>query len=330
MLFRLRVPLVLGLAALLTGCQSTSSAPPAPSVAVPAPPVPAPAPKSPFDGARAYILLKAQCDFGPRPPRSSAHEKCKQLIVKELTPFADSVDTQEWTWRDTDRKVTLPLTNIIGVINPSGKKTVCLFTHWDTRPTADQELEVADKKKPIIGANDGASGVAVLLELARVFHAKKPDVRVVLLFVDGEDWGPGEEKMYLGALHFAAHPGRYKPDWAILLDMIGDKDLTVWRELSSEIRHPELNDKVWGAAQALGYTSEFPAVFVTPDGRQSPTKWQISDDHDAFFKYNIPAIDLIDFDYASWHTTHDTADKCSAASLKVVGDVVAKVVYDEK
>ena len=264
-------------------------------------------------------MLQAQCDMGVRPPGSAAHEKCKAYILQQLTPNVDKVDTQAFPYHDPDRKVTLHLTNIIGVINPTAAKKVLLFTHWDTRPTADQDLD--HKDKPILGADDGASGTATLLELARVLHAKRPTVGVILLFVDGEDWGPGENRMYLGSLYFAARPGAYKPAYAILLDMIGQKDLQIHREEGSQLQHPELNDKVWSAAAALGYGSQFP---------NSPIGQGIGDDHVPFNAAGIPAIDLIDFDYPYWHTLQDTPDKCSPQSLKAVGDVMAKVVTDEK
>lgn len=273
-----------------------------------------------FSGAEAFDMLKAQCDFGPRKPGTAAHELCKDYIVKQLTPYADKIVTTHWNWRDDSRHVTLPLTNILAIINPGASKKVMLFTHWDTRPTADQELDVANKKKPILGADDGASGTAALLELARMFHKQKPNVCVELLFVDGEDWGPGDDKMYLGAIHFADNPGPYRPDYAILLDMVGAKNLLIYREVTSQNLHPELNDKVWSAAAALGYSKNFPDY----------TKWTITDDHDTFNDHGIPAIDLIDFDYAFWHTLQDTPDKCSPESLKVIGDVCEKVIYDEK
>jgi glutaminyl-peptide cyclotransferase len=229
----------------------------------------------------------------------------------------DEVITQPCIFQDNARHVTLHLTNILGIINPAAKKKIMLFTHWDTRPTADNDLE--HPAWPIIGADDGASGTAVLLELARILHEKRPNVCVELLFVDGEDWGPKDDKMYLGARHFAADPGPYRPDFAILLDMIGQKNLTIHRELTSQGLHPELNDMVWDAAAALGYSAEF----------ANDVRWQITDDHDAFNDAGIPAIDLIDFDYPYWHTMQDTADKCSPQSLKIVGDVMAKVIYDQ-
>ena len=305
---------LLSLSALLltAGCQTHSQA-----VAHDGP-MPVQAIRSAFDGDRAYAMLQAQCALGVRPPGSEAHEKCKAYILQQLTPTVDKVDTQAFPYHDPDRKVMLHLTNIIGVINPAATKKVLLFTHWDTRPTADQDLD--HKDRPIMGADDGASGVATLLELARVLHAKRPAIGVILLFVDGEDWGPGENRMYLGARYFAARPGIYKPSYAILLDMIGQKDLQVHRELGSQTEHPELNDKVWSAAAALGYQAQF------PDSLQGG----IGDDHVAFNNNGIPAIDLIDFDYPYWHTLQDTADKCSPQSLKAVGDVMAKVVMDEK
>jgi glutaminyl-peptide cyclotransferase len=308
-----RTAAALVLLMLTPGCVSHSNSP-----ATAAAPVAAAHP--PFDADRAFGFLKAQCDFGPRPPHSAAHEKCKDYIIQQLTPYVDKVDTQIFPYRDSTRGVRLSLTNIIGVINPDAKRKIMLFTHWDTRPTADQEIDNANREKPIVGADDGASGTAVLLELARQFHDKKPDIGVVLLFVDGEDWGPGDEKMYLGAKYFAAHPGDNKPEYALLLDMIGDDHLEVHREKTSQRLHPEINDKVWNAAVALGYSAQFP----------DDAKYEITDDHDSFNAAGIAAVDLIDFDYAYWHTLGDTPEHCSPESLKVTGEVVSRVVYGEK
>lgn len=309
----------------LAGCQAHSSggtgaAPTA--VADKAPSAPAgPQTGGPaFDGDLAFSMLKAQCDFGPRVPNSDAHEKCLQYMEKQLTPYVDKVDTQTFPFDDTSRHARLNLTNLIGVINPNAPRKVMLLTHWDTRPTADQELDEANRQKPILGADDGASGTAVLLTLARVLHQQKPSVGVILLFVDGEDWGPGDDKMYLGARYFAQHPEQYKPNYAILLDMIGDDDLDVYREKTSQDLHPDLNDKVWHAAAALGYSKQFP----------DSVKYAIGDDHDAMNAGGIPTIDLIDFDYAYWHTLGDTPEHCSPKSLQVTGDVMEKVIYDEK
>lgn len=279
---------------------------------------PPPAVRSDFDGDRAYADLVAQCQLGVRPPGSKAHEECRKFIIQQLTPYVDKVDTQPFTFHDPDRHVTLHMTNIIGVINPAATRKIMVFTHWDTRPTADEDLD--HKDRPIMGADDGASGTAAELELARVFHEKRPTVGVILLFVDGEDWGPGEDRMYLGARYFAKHPGIYKPSYAILLDMIGQKDLHIYREVHSEQWAPEVDNKIWSAAKDLGYADQFP----------DSAKYTMGDDHVPFHDAGIEAVDLIDFDYAYWHTLQDTADKCSPSSLKAVGDVVAKVIYDEK
>lgn len=273
-----------------------------------------------FNGKEAFGFLTYQCSLGPRVPNTDAHDAAKAWIANQLTPYVDSpVVMKDFIFHDPDRRKRLELTNIIGVINPNATKKVLLFTHWDTRPTADEDLNPDNRSTPIPGADDGASGTAVLLELARTFHAKKPDVGVILLFVDGEDWGPGDDKMYLGARNFAQDPGQYRPNYAILLDMIGDKNLQIHREVTSEQLQPEIDNKVWTAARDLGYSAQFP----------NDTKYQIGDDHDSFNAAGIPAIDLIDFDYPYWHTLQDTPDKCSAHSLQIVGEVVARVVYLE-
>jgi glutaminyl-peptide cyclotransferase len=312
----------LALLLLSSGCQTHHAAAQSTPIAAAAPSAPVAPPA--FDADRAYAFLVAQCDMGTRVPNTPPHEVCKQYIIKEITPYVDKVDTQDFVFNDPDRHKRLLLTNIIGVINPTAPRKVLLFTHWDTRPTADQDLEPSNKFKPIPGADDGASGTAVLIELARTFHATRPKVGVVLLFVDGEDWGSypslSDDHMYLGARHFAADPGPYRPNYAILLDMIGDKNLQVHRERTSEDVHPEINDKVWSAAADLGYTDAFP----------NDVKYQMGDDHDTFNDHGIPAIDLIDFDYPYWHTLQDTPDKCSPHALQVVGQVVARVVYLEQ
>lgn len=306
----------------LSGCQAHSSDVSKSPTVLPAPSAPKPVgtggPK--FDGDRAFAILKDQCAFGPRVPNTDPHEKCLAYIKSALAPNVDKVETQTFKYRDTSRHQLLNLTNVIGVINPDAPRKIMLLTHWDTRPTADNELDAADKAKPILGADDAASGTAVLIELAKVFHEQKPAVGVVFLFVDGEDWGPGDDRMYLGAKYFAKNPGTYKPEYAILLDMIGDDLLDVYREETSENLHRDLNDKVWNAAAALGYSAEFP----------DKVKYRIGDDHDAMNAGGIPTIDLIDFDYAYWHTLGDTPEHCSAKSLQVTGDVMEKVIYDEK
>ena len=272
-----------------------------------------------FDQDRAFALLKQQCDFGPRVPNTVAHAKCQDLIVNDLRPNVDQVLTQDFVYPDHNRNVNLHLSNIIGVINPTAAHKILLCAHWDTRPTADNDFTPSNRNKPIPGADDGASGVAVLLELARAFHAQRPKTGVILAFWDGEDWGPDEAHMYLGAVYYAKHPVPIKPDKLILIDMIGQKDLVVPKEQFSQQRYPDLVDEVFKDAAALGYQTEFPMR----DGEA------ISDDQLPLSNSGIPCIDLIDFNYASWHTLDDTPDKCSPQSLQAVGRTLEKFVYDQ-
>ncbi|MES2460565.1 MAG: M28 family peptidase [Armatimonadota bacterium] len=272
-----------------------------------------------FDSKRAFGDLQKQVAFGPRVSQTKGHEDALNWLLAELKKSAgdQGVRRQDFTAPLGGKR--LPMTNVIAQFNPTAKKQVLLCAHWDTRPTADMEIDAAKKKQPIPGANDGASGVAVLLELARQFAAKPPPVGVQIVFFDGEDYGPGNEQMYLGARYYARRPARPLPAYAILIDMIGDKDLQIWREQYSETNAREINDKVWKAAEALGAKAFQPGV-----------KFTITDDHLPLQESGIKAIDLIDFDYGPWHTLDDTPAQCSPASLKTIGDVLAKVIYDEK
>ncbi|MFY7951852.1 MAG: M28 family peptidase, partial [Armatimonadaceae bacterium] len=204
-------------------------------------------------------------------------------------------------------------------INPDAPTQILLCAHWDTRPTADQEIDPTKRKRPIDGANDGASGVAVLLELARNLAEKKPNVGVQFVFFDGEDFGPGIENMFLGAKAYAAKPLFPKPAFGILIDMIGDKNLGIYRELNSDAVAADINTLVFKAAKDLGVVA-----FV------DEPRHEILDDHLPLIRKGWKVIDLIDFDYGPWHTLDDTVEQCSPASLKAVGDVLGKVVRDTR
>lgn len=272
-----------------------------------------------FDAEKSFAELKKQCDFGPRPPGSEAHRKLKDYLVEQMKACSNRVAVQSFDHRRG--KQTFEMRNVIASFGPTQGKEILLCAHWDTRPTADQELDPADQKKPIIGANDGASGVAVLLELARIFKIQAPKVPVTLVFFDGEDLGPTGKDMFIGARYFASKLD--KPQtvrYGILLDMIGDKDLQIYRERNSNGSAPEIVDKVWSTAARLGYEKQF----------IDKPKYDISDDHQALIERGIPCIDVIDFDYAYWHTLDDTVDKCSPKSLGIVGETVAEVVYSEE
>ena len=194
------------------------------------------------------------------------------------------------------------------------------LAHWDTRPHADQSPNLGQQRLPVPGANDAASGVAVLLGVADALKAKPPSVGVDLLFVDGEDYGDfvrDTNDVLIGSRYFAAHqaPG-YPPLFAVLFDMVGDKDQQFYYEGNSQAFAPEVVDRVWRTAAELGYGRIFiPGV-----------KHTLTDDHVALQKAGIHAIDLVDFDYPYWHTPEDTIDKVGAASLQVVGDVAVALV----
>ncbi len=278
-----------------------------------------------FSGDKAFAHLTKQCDFGPRIPNSDAHKNCGDYILNNLKQYADEVREQNFTY-NIDGKV-LRLRNIIGIFNLAAKDHILLCAHWDSRPFADEELDKEKAMQPVLGANDGASGVAVLLELARIFKNHPPKVGIIMVFFDGEDYGPGPENMFLGSKKFAqtwkqmklpnGQPLKFR--YGILLDMVGDKNLTIYREQYSNQKAPKIVDKVWKAAESLGYSNVF----------KNEAKYFVNDDHIPLIISGIDCIDIIDFEYAPWHTIEDTPDKCSPDSLKIVGQVVAKVVYDE-
>lgn len=277
-----------------------------------------------FDSNKAFDLLKKQVDIGPRYPGSSGQKACADFIVSQLKPYASEVTVQDFTQSFAGKD--LPLKNIIASFNTGAKKWVILAAHWDTRPIADMEVDTAKRAKPILGANDGASGVAVLLELARMFGERKPDVGVMMVFFDGEDYAlepPSDKTMFLGSKYFAKHLDantKAMVKYGILLDMVGDKNLDIHEELKSTQAAPEVVDMVWDTAKSLGYDKSF---------RRSE-KYDISDDHLPLIDAGVKCIDVIDFNYGPWHTLDDTIDKCSAESLKIVGDVIARVIYEEK
>ncbi len=268
-----------------------------------------------FDGERAYTDLKKQVSFGPRVPNTKQHIQCRDWLVGQLKPLADKLIVQSF-W-DRARENDLHLHNVIAVFNPKASKKLMIAAHWDSRPVSDQAKSASDRIKPVPGANDGASGVAVLLELARCLKKKAPDVCVILAFWDGEDYGPHAKEMFLGSRYFVQDPKGFRPDSGILLDMIGDADLEIPREVNSNISDRDTMDRLWAIATELGYQKHFPDRLGQA----------IEDDHIPFIEAGIPFVDLIDFDYPYWHTPNDTADKCSAKSLKVVGDVVLSYIY---
>jgi glutaminyl-peptide cyclotransferase len=358
--------MLLAMLALLPGCQHAAPAPPStPVVANAVTPDPTPtlptqptAPAKPaqadhpvFDADRAFTLLREQCKFGPRYLGSPAHQKTLIFLLNEMRKYADDTVTQKFNYRG------LPVTNVVGVFYPAGSKKpsehpVLLMAHWDTRPIADGPYSSEIKKgdfvwgprgwdrfAPILGANDGASGVAVLLELARLFKQKPPPVGVLLLLDDGEDYGDFRAKnnegdgVELGSRYFAEHyqsDSRFgHPDYGILLDMIGGKNMKIPMEAFSDQYAPSINQKVFGIANSLGYGDIF-----LKNATQS-----VGDDHISINQVgHIATIDLIqplpgpgaaEYAYMQWHTLEDTPENCSPQSLKAVGDTVAALIYGE-
>lgn len=285
----------------------------------------APPPKE-FDGAAALGYVKRQLDFGPRIPGSPGHAQMAAWLDSLLKTRADTVVIQAWT-HTTKAGTELPLQNIIARFNPQAPRRLLFLAHWDTRPFADSDTG-ANAKQPVAGANDGASGVAVLLGMADALKKSPPaaGIGVDLMMVDGEDYGVFSEEVdvLIGSRYYAAHqlPGP-KPDFAVLLDMVGDRDLNIYQEGYSLTAAPDVVDKVWSTAARLGYSK----YFVAKD------RHTLTDDHVPLQKAGIRAIDVIDFDYpdanngnAYHHTVLDTIDKVSAESLKIVGDVMIAVI----
>ncbi|MEZ5338266.1 MAG: M28 family peptidase [bacterium] len=271
-----------------------------------------------FDERKAWAHLEKQVDFGFRVPGSSAHRACKDYIVSQLEPLCDAVEVQEFSMMlgGEDTKMF----NIVGRYNLDAPRRIMLAAHWDTRPTADMNIK-ASKKLPIQGANDGASGVAVLLELARVFSEQDFEVGLDFVFFDGEDYGPGLDMMFLGSKYYCnsmpnAEIATY--NYGVLLDMVGDSELVIRPE-----NHSSRSAEIFMAAKALNDAMGF-KVF-----RESGAL-TIYDDHLSFIDRGMHFYDFIDFEYGPdnryWHTTEDTVDKCSKESLKAIGEIVENLV----
>jgi len=276
------------------------------------------APKKPdFSGESSFAFLREQCDIGVRYPGSTGHLKVRRYIVGKLEEYGANVSLQpfEGVLSTGD---TLRLVNIIANFNVGAAKRVMLGAHYDTRPVADLDPDPASRLKPIIGANDGASGVAILLEAARIFGAAAPPVGVDLVFFDGEDYGEaGRPRDFcLGSAWFAGNLKGYRPYAAIIVDMVGDSDLTIRQEGYSSAASAWLVEELFATAERLGISQ-----FVPESGHT------IIDDHLPLIQAGIDAVDLIDFDYPYWHTLADTPDKCSPGSLEAVGTVLVDFIW---
>jgi glutaminyl-peptide cyclotransferase len=257
-----------------------------------------PFPGKSFDKDRAFKDAVYQVSLGPRTPMSDAHKKSSDYITKELTASGWAVEKQVFSYMDKS------ITNIVAR-RGEGSASILIGAHYDSRLLADKDPDPVERSQPVPGANDGASGVAILLELARCLP-DYPTGEIWLVFFDAEDQGkiPGWEWI-IGSNEFASSLTK-QMDAVVIIDMVGDVDLNIKIEKYSS---PDLVDEIWGHAASLGYSSRF---------LQQPG-YSILDDHVPFLQKGIKAVDIIDFDYPFWHTTNDTVDKISAESLEIVG-----------
>ena len=278
-----------------------------------------PRPATPFSGAAAMTYVQAQVAFGPRVPGTLGHTRTGDWIIQQMRARSDTVIVQSWN-HVSARGDTLPLRNILARIRPDAAQRVLYVAHWDTRPVSDKAADPAQRQLPVPGANDGASGVALLMALADVLKTNSPEYGVDLLFVDGEDYGEfsPDVDVLLGSKYFAAHlpSPDYRPLFAVVWDMIGDADLRIYQEGHSVQRAPEVVTRVWETASELGYSR----YFVARPGEA------ITDDHLPLLEAGLRAITVIDIDFPYHHTPEDRVDKVSPRSLQITGDVATTLV----
>jgi len=278
------INLLLFILSLATACQT--SAPPTP--------------QNKFNGENALTLANQQCKFGPRPTGSPA--------IKQIRPWLHERLEAEG-WQTQEQRGTFRSVEIVNIVATKGSgRPILIGAHYDTRPMA--EKDPTNPNGWILGGNDGASGVAVLLELARTLDIPE-NLQVQLAFFDAEDRGNIDGWPFsVGAEQFAANPPTPRPESVVIVDMVGDRNLQIYRERNSD---PELTNVLFGIADELGYLD---------NGFYNEPRWTIIDDHLPFLQRGIPAVDLIDFDYPVWHTMDDTCEQLSAESLHKVGRVV--------
>lgn len=282
-----------------------------------------------FSADSAFSYVKAQCDFGPRVPGTDAHRRCGDYLAAHMEACGANVINQRTTLTTFDG-TRLPARNIIAEFAPDSSRRILLLAHWDCRPWADSDPDPGRRNEPVMGANDAASGVAVLMELARVFAVEAPPVGVDLLLVDAEDWGTSnnEESWALGTQYWVKNPHRkdYRPQFGILLDMVGAAGAQFAKEYFSMAYAPSVISDVWTAALKSGYGN----YFVASRGGG------VTDDHIFVNAAGIPCIDIIDYRtdaesgfFPGWHTTADTPDCIDPSTLKAVGQTLVNFIYNQ-
>lgn len=281
-----------------------------------------------FSADSAMIFLEKQVSFGPRIPNTQAHQKCAVWLEKKLKTYCKSVTVQQFTAKAYNGKI-LNLTNLIASFNPDSSDRVLLLAHWDTRPYADNDPDERNRRKPFDGANDGGSGTAVLLEIARQLSIKNPQTGIDILLVDGEDYGAPmdeqsqvEDDWCLGTQYWARFPHTlvYSARFGILLDMVGASDAVFYKEGTSMYFAPDVVQKVWNMASEIGFGQYF----------YTETSQPITDDHVYVNQIRqIPCIDIIQHDpstpsgfYKNWHTLNDNMSGISKNTLEAVGKTV--------
>lgn len=281
-----------------------------------------------FNADSAYSYVAKQVAFGPRVPNTEAHRLCGEWLSGELRKRGMKVIEQRADLKAFDG-TNLKALNIFGQFNPDKDDRVLLLAHWDCRPWADQDADAAKRKLPVDGANDGASGVGVILEIARQLSIRNPDKGIDVLFVDAEDWGTeGDEQSWaMGARYFMEHlpVENYMPREAILLDMVGGKDAVFCREYFSEQAAPRLAQSLWGIAESLGHGS----MFLNRFGGA------VTDDHVQLISHGIPTVDIIEYHPEdeigfdpNWHTSNDNMDGIDPATLQAVGETVLTYIIN--
>jgi glutaminyl-peptide cyclotransferase len=311
----------------LIGCaKEETRAPEQPSLPpIPSKPVPA------FNAERAFADVEKLVAFGPRVPNTPAHAAALEFLRQELAATTSQLQLQAFTAQAYDN-TQLELTNLVASFNPEATDRIMILTHWDSRPWADLDPDPKNRTKPVPAANDGGSGTAVLLELARAMKESAPPIGVDLLLDDGEDYGISDSddlnRYFLGAKYFVkTKPAGYNPRFAILLDMVGDKDAQFLKEGHSLERAGAFTNEVWKAASDLGLST-----FRQMRGDA------ISDDHTPFLDAGIPAVDIIDIDLVGnkspdprrryWHTIDDLPKHLSPNTMGEVGKLLLYLIYD--
>jgi Zn-dependent M28 family amino/carboxypeptidase len=289
-----------------------------------------------FNADSAYYFVKTQVDFGARVPNTEAHRQCAAYLSQTLKRFGAEVIEQRavLTAFNGDK---LNAVNIIGSFNPGSSNRVLLFAHWDSRPWADNDPDPANHKTPVMAANDGASGVGVLLEMARQFSIQKPEIGVDIIFFDAEDYGApqnysgaSEDAWCLGSQYWANNPHKagYTAEFGILLDMVGAPNATFYKEDFSMYYAAGIVEEVWSTAATLGFSNYF----------RDEMTGAITDDHVYINKIaGIPSIDIIQYRNEGqnsgfghyWHTVNDTMENIDKNTLFAVGTTVMHVVYNE-